>query len=130
MLLGRPWQRGNYISIDEHGDRTYLLFKNQDLEVQHKILVALDRSDSIWMYNPMVALGTHEGITSEQQERADTLTCTTIKQTDERTEAQAKSTGVVRSNDLRWRGDSDQGERGQRSGGAGQRRNRRSGSRD
>ncbi|EPT00589.1 hypothetical protein FOMPIDRAFT_1122500, partial [Fomitopsis schrenkii] len=26
LLLGRPWQRGNYVSIDERGDGTYLQF--------------------------------------------------------------------------------------------------------
>ncbi|KAI0055250.1 hypothetical protein BV25DRAFT_1773499, partial [Artomyces pyxidatus] len=26
MLLGRPWQRGNYVSIDERTDGTYLVF--------------------------------------------------------------------------------------------------------
>ena len=32
LLLGRPWQRGNYISIDERADGTYLLFKDQSLQ--------------------------------------------------------------------------------------------------
>jgi hypothetical protein len=28
LLLGRPWQRGNYVSIDEQLNGTYLLFKD------------------------------------------------------------------------------------------------------
>ena len=39
LLLGRPWQRGNYVSIDERRDGTYLLFKDKSLEVQYEILV-------------------------------------------------------------------------------------------
>ncbi|KAK7685263.1 hypothetical protein QCA50_011626 [Cerrena zonata] len=39
LLLGRPWQRGNFVSIDERSDGTYLLFKDQNLDVQHELLV-------------------------------------------------------------------------------------------
>ncbi|TFK16854.1 hypothetical protein FA15DRAFT_606258, partial [Coprinopsis marcescibilis] len=28
LLLGRPWQRGNYVSIDEQEEGTYLVFKD------------------------------------------------------------------------------------------------------
>jgi len=28
LLLGRPWQRGNFVSIDERKEGTYLVFKN------------------------------------------------------------------------------------------------------
>ncbi|KAG2740474.1 hypothetical protein P692DRAFT_201728088, partial [Suillus brevipes Sb2] len=28
LLLGRPWQRGNFVSIDERKDGTWLLFKD------------------------------------------------------------------------------------------------------
>ncbi|KAH9830316.1 uncharacterized protein C8Q71DRAFT_862606 [Rhodofomes roseus] len=54
LLLGRPWQRGNYVSIDERVDGTYLMFKNQDLEVQHEILVMPDGYDPAWSYEPAV----------------------------------------------------------------------------
>ena len=40
LLLGRPWQRGNYISIDERLDGTWLIFKDpKDLEPRYEILV-------------------------------------------------------------------------------------------
>ena len=39
LLLGRPWQRGNFVSIDEREDGTYLLFKDQNLDVRYEILV-------------------------------------------------------------------------------------------
>lgn len=44
LLLGRPWQRGNFVSIDERIDGTYLLFKDQNLRVQYEILVTPDPS--------------------------------------------------------------------------------------
>lgn len=39
LLLGGPWQRGNYVSIDEREGGTYLLFKDENLEVRHELLV-------------------------------------------------------------------------------------------
>lgn len=42
LLLGRPWQRGNFISIDERLDGTYLLFKDQELHVRYEMLVTPD----------------------------------------------------------------------------------------
>ncbi|EED81348.1 predicted protein [Postia placenta Mad-698-R] len=54
LLLGRPWQRGNYISIDERSDGTYLLFKDKDLEVRHEILVTPDGLDPNWSFDPAV----------------------------------------------------------------------------
>ena len=42
LLLGRPWQRGNFITIDEREDGTYLLFKDRNLDVRHEILVTPD----------------------------------------------------------------------------------------
>ncbi|KAK7681970.1 hypothetical protein QCA50_014933 [Cerrena zonata] len=53
LLLGRPWQRGNYVSIDERGDGTYLLFKDKNLEVRHEILVAPD--NTLTQVDPEVA---------------------------------------------------------------------------
>jgi hypothetical protein len=45
LLLGRPWQRGNYVSIDEQLNGTYLLFKDtKTLEPRYEILVAVDRA--------------------------------------------------------------------------------------
>ena len=43
LLLGRPWQRGNYISIDERLDGTYLQFKDKGLRVNYEILVTPDK---------------------------------------------------------------------------------------
>ncbi|EED80363.1 predicted protein [Postia placenta Mad-698-R] len=54
LLLGRPWQRENYISIDEQSDGTYLLFKDKDLEVRHEILVTPDGLDPNWSFDPAV----------------------------------------------------------------------------
>ena len=48
LLLGRPWQRGNYISIDERADGTYLLFKDQSLQhTRYEILVSPEGSPPI-----------------------------------------------------------------------------------
>lgn len=30
MLLGRPWQRINRVSVDEHENGTYLVFKDEN----------------------------------------------------------------------------------------------------
>ncbi|EPQ50261.1 hypothetical protein GLOTRDRAFT_134130 [Gloeophyllum trabeum ATCC 11539] len=44
LLLGRPWQRGNQISIDERIDGTYLIFNNPfTSEPRQELLVAPDR---------------------------------------------------------------------------------------
>ncbi|KAK7438086.1 hypothetical protein VKT23_018252 [Stygiomarasmius scandens] len=52
LLLGHPWQHGNFVSIDEHEDGTYLLFKwrNQEGEllVQYKILVEQELAPLEW----------------------------------------------------------------------------------
>ena len=43
LLLGRPWQRGNKVSIDELEDGTYLIFKDPNMmELKHKVLVTPD----------------------------------------------------------------------------------------
>lgn len=53
LLLGRPWQRGNYISIDERSDGTYLLFKDPtSLDVHYELLVTPDGSNTDWNYDP------------------------------------------------------------------------------
>ena len=40
LLLGRPWQRGNLVTIDERKEGTYLVFKNkQTWEPQFEILI-------------------------------------------------------------------------------------------
>src|ERR1700721_4886196 len=40
LLLGRPWQRGNFVSIDELKYGTYLVFKDPEtLEPRHRVLV-------------------------------------------------------------------------------------------
>jgi hypothetical protein len=45
LLLGRPWQRGNFVTIDERRDGTYLLFKDpKNLTPRYEILVSVDQS--------------------------------------------------------------------------------------
>jgi hypothetical protein len=40
LLLGRPWQRDNLVSIDERIDGTYLVFKDsKNIEVTYELLV-------------------------------------------------------------------------------------------
>jgi hypothetical protein len=51
LLLGRPWQRGNYVTIDERRNGTYLLFKDpKTLEPRYEILVAMDRANPELQY--------------------------------------------------------------------------------
>src|SRR6202044_1305010 len=54
LLLGRPWQRGNYVSIDGRPDGTYLLFKDaKTLETRYEILVMPDNMTSVdWDFEP------------------------------------------------------------------------------
>jgi hypothetical protein len=54
LLLGRPWQRGNFVSIDERRDGTYLLFKDpKDLEARYEVLVTPDSLKPIdWDFDP------------------------------------------------------------------------------
>jgi len=45
LLLGRPWQRGNLVSIDERGDGTFLIFKEpQARRILFDVSVALEPS--------------------------------------------------------------------------------------
>ena len=66
LLLRWPWQQGNYISIDEQSDGTYLLFKNQDLEVQQKIMVAPNESNSPWSNDVIANLANTEQVSKQQ----------------------------------------------------------------
>ena len=52
LLLGRPWQRGNFVTIDERLDGTYLLFKNRAMDVKYEIFVTPDMSAT---YDPEIA---------------------------------------------------------------------------
>ncbi|KAI0734990.1 hypothetical protein BC629DRAFT_1600777 [Irpex lacteus] len=40
LLLGRPWQRGNFITIDERLEGTFLVFKDRELNNQWEMIVA------------------------------------------------------------------------------------------
>ena len=51
LLLGRPWQRGNFVSIDERVDGTYLLFKDRSMNVRYEILVTPELAPS---YDPAI----------------------------------------------------------------------------
>ena len=58
LLLGRPWQRGNYVTIDERKDGTWLLFKDPtSLQVQHELLCTPDGTDPSWTFEPATWLG-------------------------------------------------------------------------
>ena len=37
LLLGRSWQKGNFVSIDEREDGTYLLFKDPHMNVKYEL---------------------------------------------------------------------------------------------
>jgi hypothetical protein len=66
LLLGRPWQRGNFVSIDERRDRTYLLFKDpQNLEeARYEVLVTPDSMNPVeWDFDPSTWLP-YEPLTS------------------------------------------------------------------
>ncbi len=53
LLLGRPWQRGNYVSIDERPEGTYLIFKDASVqEPQYELLVTPDGTDPNWSFEP------------------------------------------------------------------------------
>lgn len=43
MLLGRPWQKGNFVGIEEKHDGMYLTFK--DPETIEVVLVTPDRTN-------------------------------------------------------------------------------------
>jgi hypothetical protein len=43
LLLGRPWQRGNFVSIDERHDGTYLLFKDEDMKVCYELAATVEK---------------------------------------------------------------------------------------
>jgi len=46
LLLGRPWQRSNYVSIDERDDGTYLIFRNPtNKEKKYELMVSADKSN-------------------------------------------------------------------------------------
>jgi len=55
LLLGRLWQRGNYVSIDERMEGTYLLFKDpKNLEVRYEIMVGIEAPDPSWSFDPTI----------------------------------------------------------------------------
>jgi hypothetical protein len=65
LLLGRPWQHGNFISIDERREGTYLLFKDpKSLEARYEVLVTPDSDSPVdWNFDPSTWL-TQEAPTS------------------------------------------------------------------
>ncbi|KAL5514872.1 hypothetical protein ACEPAG_2188 [Sanghuangporus baumii] len=66
LLLGRPWQRGNLISIDERPDGTYLQFKDPDdptrSKTRYELLVIPDGSNEVWDYDPATWLAVQPDI--------------------------------------------------------------------
>ena len=58
LLLGRPWQRGNYVSIDERQDGTWLVFKDpRNLQVTHELLCTPDGISPEWVFEPSTWFG-------------------------------------------------------------------------
>ncbi|KAG1791563.1 uncharacterized protein HD556DRAFT_1445194 [Suillus plorans] len=58
LLLGRPWQRGNYVSIDERQDGTWLVFKDpQNVQATHEMLCTPDGINPEWVFEPSTWLG-------------------------------------------------------------------------
>jgi hypothetical protein len=58
LLLGRPWQCGNYASIDERQDGTWLVFKYPcNLHVTHELLCTPDGISPEWVFEPSTWLG-------------------------------------------------------------------------
>ena len=52
LLLGQPWQRENFILIDEQNEGTSLVFKEpSSLEAQYKVLVHQDTPDPSWNFD-------------------------------------------------------------------------------
>jgi hypothetical protein len=47
MLLGRPWQRGNLVSIDEREEGTYLIFKDRETRLPRFELLAVPHDGSL-----------------------------------------------------------------------------------
>ncbi|KAJ6483031.1 hypothetical protein DFH09DRAFT_1340648 [Mycena vulgaris] len=64
VLLGRPWQRGNYVSIEERRDGTYLVFKDPDSgDNRYELLVdegdeTSDSSNNLTEISPTFMPGT------------------------------------------------------------------------
>ena len=54
MLLGRPWQRGNFVSIDERPEGTYLIFKDpKSSDTRYEMLVTPDKLSTVdWDFEP------------------------------------------------------------------------------
>ena len=53
LLLGRPWQRGNYVTIDELEEGTYLVFKDpKTMEPKYLVLVSPDGVNPKWDHEP------------------------------------------------------------------------------
>ncbi|KAJ7050867.1 hypothetical protein C8F01DRAFT_1263568 [Mycena amicta] len=76
VLLGRPWQRGNFVSIDERRDGTYLVFRDPESgENRHELLVddAEDPQNTSGSYMPgtfmneVIKTQTIENLISEPQ---------------------------------------------------------------
>jgi hypothetical protein len=69
MLLGRPWQRDNFVSIDERAKGTYLVFKDPEgRNVRFELCVVAEEVDRSYRYNFMVPRGHHQSLYSSTQE--------------------------------------------------------------
>jgi hypothetical protein len=52
LLLGRPWQRGNFVSIEERTDGTYVVFKDpKDPDVHYELLGVPEAHQSRFAYS-------------------------------------------------------------------------------
>jgi hypothetical protein len=53
LLLGRPWQCGNFVSIDECQDGTWLVFKDpHSLQITHEMLCTPDGTNPQYTFEP------------------------------------------------------------------------------
>jgi hypothetical protein len=61
LLLGQPWQRSNYVSIDDRSDGTWLLFKDPLNEVWYELLCTPEEANPNLEYE-MSTLGNLTGV--------------------------------------------------------------------
>lgn len=92
LLLGRPWQQGNYVSIDERRDGTYLMFKDpEDMEDRYEIRVETEEIEDsrIFPFNASRYVDADNSDTSDsedddQQCPTDEIRCYSATTTDDK----------------------------------------------
>lgn len=90
LLLGRPWQRKNFVSIDERSDGTYLLFKDpQGLKTRFELLVTPESKPPNWhiknnQFNTYTVVSTDEPARGTRDSIKDSLSEIDEKHADDR----------------------------------------------